>query len=291
MLDRLAPALFVLIWATGWIVAKYVAVAQADPLTFLVLRFAAATLVIGGFALAVRAPWPRRGRDWVHGLVSGVLLHAVYLGGVWWAIGAGLPSGISAVLAALQPLLTAILARPFLGERLSPTNVGGIAVGFVGLLAVLAPKLAGITAGTLSQVVMPLLVNVVAMVGVTAGTFYQKRYIASGDLRSVATVQYVGALMVIWPLAILAEPEMRLPVSWETLYALLWSVLVLSIGAISLMLMMIRRGKVSQVASLIFLIPPTAALQAWLMFDERLTALQIMGMCITALGVFLATRK
>lgn len=291
MLDRLAPALFVLIWSTGWIVAKYVAVAQADPLTFLVLRFATATLVIGGFALAVRAPWPQRGKDWLHGLVSGVLLHAVYLGGVWWAIGAGLPSGLSAVMAALQPLLTAILARPLLGERLSPTNIAGIIFGFVGLLAVLSPKLADISSATLGGAAMPLVINVIAMIGVTAGTFYQKRYVASADLRSVATIQYIGAALVMLPLAILAEPAMRLPVSWETLYALLWSVLVLSIGAISLMLLMIRRGKVSRMASLIFLVPPTAAIQAWLMFDERLGALQIMGMCITALGVYLATRK
>ena len=291
MLERLAPTLFVLIWSTGWIVAKYVVVAKADPLTFLALRYAVAGLVIAAFAGAVGAAWPRRGRDWLHGLISGILLHAIYLGGVWWAIGAGLPAGISALIAAVQPLLTAALARPLLGERISPLNIAGIAIGFGGVLAVLTPRLAGVPSQTLGALLIPLAVNLVGMIGVTLGTFYQKRHVASGDLRSITAIQYLGAVLLTLPAALLFEPQMRLPLTWETLYALLWSVLVLSIGAISLMLMMIRRGKVSKVASLIFMIPPAAAVQAWAMFDETLSALQIIGMCIAAFGVFLATRK
>lgn len=290
MLERIAPALFVLIWSTGWIVAKYVVVARADPLTFLALRYVTAGIVIALFAWAVRAEWPRRREDWGHALVSGVLLHAIYLGGVWYAIGAGVPAGLSALIAAVQPLLTAVLARPLLGERISPLNAAGVAVGFAGVLAVLAPRTASLALADLPAFALPLAVNLFGMLGVTLGTFYQKRHVASGDLRSITAIQYLGALIVTLPVAWLVEP-MQIPLTWESLYALLWSVLVLSIGAISLMLVMIRRGAVSRVASLIYLIPPTAAVQAWLMFGETMSGLQIAGMALTAVGVYLATRK
>ena len=290
MLERIVPALFVLIWSTGWIVAKYVVVVHADPLTFLALRYFSAGIVIALFAWSVRASWPRRRADWGHALISGVLLHAIYLGGVWWAIGAGLPAGISALIAAVQPLLTALLARPLLGERISRVNALGVAVGFAGVLAVLAPRYAALGLADLPKFALPIAVNLFGMVGVTLGTFYQKRHVASGDLRSITAIQYLGALAVTLPVAWLVEP-MRIPITWESLYALLWSVLVLSIGAISLMLMMIRRGAVSRVASLIYLIPPTAAVQAWLMFGETLSALQVAGMALAAFGVYLATRK
>ena len=290
MLERIVPALFVLIWSTGWIVAKYVVVVHADPLTFLALRYFSAGIVIALFAWSVRAEWPGRRADWCHALISGVLLHAIYLGGVWWAIGAGLPAGISALIAAVQPLLTALLARPLLGERISRVNALGVAVGFAGVLAVLAPRYAALGLADLPKFALPIAVNLFGMVGVTLGTFYQKRHVASGDLRSITAIQYLGALAVTLPVAWLVEP-MRIPITWESLYALLWSVLVLSIGAISLMLMMIRRGAVSRVASLIYLIPPTAAVQAWLMFGETLSALQVAGMALAAFGVYLATRK
>lgn len=290
VLERFVPALFVLIWSTGWIVAKYVVVAKADPLTFLVLRYFVAGVVIALFAFAVRASWPKSRAAWGHAMVSGVLLHAIYLGGVWWPIGAGLPAGISALIAAVQPLLTAMLAFPLLGERISRINAVGIAVGFIGVLVVLAPRTAAVTMADLPQFALPIAVNLFGMIGVTLGTFYQKRHVASGDLRSITAIQYLGAMLATLPVAYLVEP-MVIPISWESLYALLWSVIVLSIGAISLMLMMIRRGAVSKVASLIYLIPPTAAVQAWLMFGETLTPVQIAGMGLTAVGVYLATRK
>lgn len=291
MLERFIPALFVLIWSTGWIVAKYVVVANADPVTFLALRYAVAGAVIALFALAVRAEWPKRMADWGHAMVSGVLLHAIYLGGVWWAIGAGLPAGISALIAAVQPLLTAFLAYPLLRERISRINALGIAVGFAGVVVVLAPRTAGLRLADLPAFALPIAVNLVGMLGVTLGTFYQKRHGAAGDLRAITAIQYLGALIVTLPVAAVVEPNMIIPVTWESLYALIWSVLVLSIGAISLMLIMIRRGAVSRVASLIYLIPPTAAVQAWLMFGETLTFVQVGGMVLTALGVYLATRR
>lgn len=290
MLERLSPALFVLIWSTGWIVAKFVAVAKADPLTFLILRYVAAGLLIAIFALLVRAEWPSRGRDWLHAAITGILLHALYLGGVWWPISVGLPAGLSAVIVALQPLLTALLAWPLVGERLSPRNAAGVAIGFAGVLMVLTPRLVGIDAGALKGMLVPIAVGLVSTLAVTLGTFYQKRFAAKGDLRTITVIQYLGALVVTLPVAWAIEP-MHIPVTTTTVLVALWSILVLSIGAIFLMLMMIRRGAVSRVASLIYLVPPAAALQAWLFFGETMTTVQIAGMMIAAFGVYLATRK
>jgi drug/metabolite transporter (DMT)-like permease len=287
-LVTVAPALFVLIWSTGWIVAKYAA-SFADPLFFLVIRFACAFVLMALIALAFRAEWPRNRAAYGHAMLSGVLLHAIYLGGVWWAVAHGLPVGVSALIAAIQPLITAALAARLGGERLGALQLSGIAIGFLGVMGVIAPKLAGLSAGTLESLAGPVLVNVIAMIAVTLGTFYQKRYIASGDLRVVSSLQYAGAFLALLPLALLLEP-LRFESRWETWAALAWSVIPLSLGAISLMLMMIRRGAVSRVAALIYLIPPTAAIEAYLMFGETLTVLQIAFMALTAFGVYLATR-
>lgn len=281
-LITVAPALFVLLWSTGWVVAKYAA-PHADPLTFLAVRYACAFALMTLIALVARAEWPRRPKALGHGLASGVFLHAIYLGGVWWAVKHGLPAGISALIAALQPLFTAALA----GERLRPVHVAGLALGFAGVLGVIAPKLAGL--GGFEGLAVPVIVNVVAMVSVTIGTLYQKRFIAAGDLRVISALQYAGAAMVTLPAAFLLEP-MHFANRPETWLALAWSVIPLSIGAIGLMLMMIRRGAVSKVAALIYLIPPTAAIEAYLMFGETLTLPQIAAMAVAAIGVFLATR-
>lgn len=285
----LAPAAFVVIWSTGWIVAKYAA-PHADPLTFLAVRYAAAGILVAGIALASRVEWPKTRAGWLHAMASGVLLHAIYLGGVWWAIARGLPAGISALIAAVQPLLTALLAARLAGEKLRPVHAGGVLTGFAGVLVVLSPKLAAVSEGGLAGLGWPLAVNLLAMVSVTLGTFYQKKHVAAGDLRAITALQYLGAFAVTLPVAALIEP-MRFDFGRESFLALAWSVIVLSIGAIGLMLMMIRRGAISKMAALIYLVPPTAALQAWLMFGETLSAVQILGMGIAALGVFLATRR
>lgn len=287
-LVTVAPALFVLIWSTGWIVAKYAA-SFADPLFFLVIRFACAFVLMALIALAFRAEWPRNRAAYGHGMLSGVLLHAIYLGGVWWAVAHGLPAGVSALIAAIQPLMTAALAARLGGERLGALQLSGIAIGFLGVMGVIAPKLAGLSAGALESLAGPVVVNGIAMVAVTLGAFYQKRYIASGDLRVVSTLQYAGAFLALLPLTLLLEP-LRFENRWETWAALAWSVIPLSLGAIGLMLMMIRRGAVSRVAALIYLIPPAAAIEAYLMFGETLTVLQIAFMMLTAFGVYLATR-
>ncbi|HRE21986.1 MAG TPA: DMT family transporter [Rhabdaerophilum sp.] len=197
-LITLTPALFVLIWSTGWIVAKYV-VPHADPLTFLAVRYASAFVVVTAVALFMRAQWPKTRNAWFHAMVSGVLLHTIYLGGVWWAIAHGLSAGISALIAALQPLMTAALAARLAGERLRGVHLLGVAVGFLGVLGVIAPKLAGVGGNQLMGLGGIIAINVLAMVSVTLGTFYQKRYIASGDLRTVTALQYVGAFATTLP--------------------------------------------------------------------------------------------
>jgi drug/metabolite transporter (DMT)-like permease len=287
LFDRFAPLFFVLIWSTGWIVARYSA-EYADPLTFLCFRFASAGVLLLGLALVARAPFPKTAREWAHALVAGIFLHAIYLGGVWWAIRAGLPASISALIAAVQPIGTALLAPALLGERGSWRRSLGVALGLVGLLLVLWPKLSAANVGTSSLTIIA--INVVAMLGSMAGFFYQKRFLPAGDLRAMTGVQYVGAFAIMLPAAYLLEP-MRIEWNLTMGLVLAWSVLALSIGAIWLLLLLIRHGEVSRASQLIYLVPPTAAAQAWLLFGETLNALQIAGMALTAAGVAIASRR
>jgi len=282
------PAIFVLIWSTGWVVARYAA-PHADPLTFLSARYVAAFLLIAPFALVVRAPWPRGGRAIAHTLASGALIHGFYLASVWHAIKVGVPAGVSGLIAALQPLMTAALSGVLIGERISPRQWVGVATGFVGVLMVLEPKLELGLGGT-GDLAVPIALNVLGMLSVTLGSFYQKRYLAVGDLRTITAMQYVGALLVTLPIAVLIEP-MRFDLVPETFFALTWAVIPLSIGAVGLMLVMIRSGAVSRVASLIYLVPPVVAIQTFLLFDERMAPLQVFGLIVTAAGVYLATSR
>ena len=202
---------------------------------------AGAVLLVYAFLAGAR--WPATPRDWVHAAFSGVLLHAIYLGSVWVAVKQGVPASISALLAALQPILTAALAPFLLHERIGSKQWLGIVLGFVGIILVLSPKLGGVEPGEIAAVTIPLAINVVAMLAVTLGTFYQKRYIHSGDLRTVTILQYAGALAVTLPFAYLIEP-MRLEWNTTTILVMLWSVFAISIGAIALLLLLIRRGEV-----------------------------------------------
>jgi drug/metabolite transporter (DMT)-like permease len=275
------PALFVFFWSTGWIAAKFAA-PHADPLWYLTIRFACAGIIIALYAIAMRAPWPTGRRAWLHALV--------YLGGVWWAVKHGLSAGISGLLAALQPLLTALLAPYLLQETITARQWTGVTIGLFGVLLVLSPKLGVDMGGTGEAAWMALGINIIGMFAVTAGSFYQKRFVSGADLRTVTSVQYLGALIIVTPLA-LATESLHFDHSL-TLYAVLaWSVLVLSVFTIAIMLMMINRGEVTRVSVLIYLVPSTVALQAWLLFGETLNAVQITGMVLTAAGVYMATRR
>jgi drug/metabolite transporter (DMT)-like permease len=286
---RAAPLTFALLWSSGFIVAKYAA-PDADPFTFLTVRFGVTILALGLIAVASRAPWPASAREACHSMMAGVLLHGGYVGGVWWAVAQGLPAGISGLITAAQPLLTALLAAPLLGERVTRGQWCGIVGGFVGIVLVLAPRLAAVDMAALGAVAVPMIVNFGATVSVTLGTFYQKRFVAGADLRTGTCWQYVGALALVAPLA-LATESLRFDPTATLLAALAWSVLVMSMAAIMLLLLMIRHGEVSRIATLIYLVPPLTAVEAFVLFGESLSAVQIVGMAVTATGVWLATHR
>ncbi len=286
---RFVPVLFTLLWSSGWIVAGYSAL-HADALTFLVVRYACAALAITAVALAMGAPWPRGRRAILDCVVTGVLIHAAYLGGVWWAVRHGLPTGISGLIAGLQPILTALFAPMLVGERITPVRWLGILAGFVGIALVLQPKLAGVAPAALWAVLIPVAVNVAGMFAVTFGSFYQKARIVTGDLRTVTAVQYVTAFVVTLPVAWALEP-MRIDWNLTMALVLAWSVLALSLGGVGLYLLMIRRGEISRVSTFLYLVPALVAVEAWILFGEALTPLQIRGMAVTILGVVLASRK
>lgn len=288
-LDRLAPAIFVLLWSTGWVMAKYADI-YADPLTFQVMRYLLATLLFVGFCLATGAVWPKTWTAAGHAVVSGIFLHGLYLGAVWWAIGQGVPAAISGIIAGLQPLMTAVVAPALIGENLSGQQKIGLTLGFLGIALAVIPKVLAIDTGMTPIQLFPVVINILGMAAVTYGTIYQKRYLQDGDIRSTATLQYVGALIVTIPAAFLLE-DMRVTWSVQLFAALAWAVLGLSMGAIALLLYLIRRGQVSKAASLIYLVPPLAALQAWLLFDEALTPPMIVGTVIAVAGVYLTNRK
>lgn len=285
---RAIPALFVFLWSSGWIVAGYSA-RHADAWTFLTVRFGAAGLLLALVCVAVSAPWPR-GRAFWNAAIAGVLLHALYLGPVWWAVRNGLPAGISGLIAGLQPILTALLAPAFLGERITPLRWAGIVLGFVGIGLVLQPQLASMPAGALWLALLPVAVNILGMVSVTLGTFWQKVRFVSGDLRTLTAVQYMAAALVTLVVAVSLEP-MRIEWNLTMALVLAWSVLALSLGGVGLLLLMIRRGEVSRIATFLYLVPAVVAVQAWLLFGETLVPLQLAGMALTILGVVLASRR
>lgn len=285
LFERSMPLLFVVIWATGFVVARFVA-PHVEPLSFLTLRYLLSFLVFAGMAFAVGAAWPSTWTGWRNALVAGVLMQAMFLGGVFWSTRHGLPVGIAALIGGLQPLLTALLSRPLLGERVRPTQWLGIAAGFLGAFLVLAPNL-GATGNVPPAGLAACLIGTMAM---TLGTIWQKRTAGRVDLRTNAAVQFIGAALVTAPVAALTE-DAGFDGSWQAWAGLGWAVLGLSVGAIWLLLIMIRRGAVVSVASLFYLVPPVAAVIAFFLFGERLYPIQIGGMALAAMGVAIASRK
>jgi drug/metabolite transporter (DMT)-like permease len=286
-LGRLVPVVFILLWSSGWVAAKF-GVMVSGPLTFLVIRYSVATLCFMAICVLSGARWPSSRAEFGHTLIAGVLLHGGYLGAVWWAIGQGVPPGVSGVIAGLQPLLTALAAPTFLGERLSTVQRTGLGLGFLGLAFAVLPKL--LHAGPAGIPWFPVLVNVLGMVSVTSGTIYQKRHLHSTDIRVAATLQYLAALAVTLPFAFLLEPfHVELGVQFFAVLA--WAVLGTSVAAILLLLYLLNKGQVSRVAALVYLVPPLAALQAWIFVGEALTPLTIIGTVIVVAGVYLANYK
>ncbi|MFB1028069.1 MAG: DMT family transporter [Thauera sp.] len=287
LLTRLTPLLFVLLWSTGFIGAKY-GLPYAEPLTFLSSRYVLVIGLMSLLALAMRAPWPASPREALHIGVTGLLVQALYLGGVFMSIHRGLPAGISALVVGMQPLLTAALAGALLGERVSARQWAGLALGFGGVALVVGSKASvdGVDGDALVHMLVPALA---ALLGITAGTLYQKRFCPRFDLRTGSVMQFLPSLVITLLVASQTE-TLRIEWTGDFVFALGWLVLVLSIGAISLLNLLIRSGSAVNVASLFYLTPPTTALIAWAMFDETLSALAIVGMTIAVAGVWLARK-
>ena len=291
-LVRAMPTVFVLIWSTGFIVAKF-GLPYAPPLTFLAMRYALSIACFLLWIALARAAWPRGGRQWLHLAFTGVLMHAGYLGGVWVAVKHGMGSGLAALIVGLQPVLTALWVSgthatggtPQIEGRVTPRQWAGLVLGLGGLLLVVARKFgtgSEVTALTLGSAVL-------ALFSITAGTLYQKRFVQFADVRTANVIQLTAALLVTLPL-LLFEHE---AVVWnpDFLGAMAWSVLVLTLGGSSLLYLLIQRGAATAVTSLLYLVPPTTALMAWALFGEPITTFTLAGTALTALGVSLVVRQ
>lgn len=280
------PLFFVLLWSSGFIVAKF-GLPYAPPLTFLVLRFVGVLLFLVPAVLLLKAPWPR-GQVWQIAL-AGLLVQAGYLIGVWCAIKLGMPAGLSALIVGMQPILTAF-AAPLIGEKVRPRQWLGLVFGLGGVALVVAAKIKLVGLSTDA-----ILLCVLALLSMTVGTLYQKRYCPHFDLRTGTVIQFAASLVVVLPLAIIFEgwtPDFA-AVQWTPRFvgALLWSVMGLSIGAIFLLFALIRRSDATQVTSLLYLTPPTTAVMAWLMFGEAFNALGMAGMALAVTGVIFVVKK
>jgi len=282
------PFLFVALWSTGFIGAKF-GLPHAEPFTFLFVRCVLTLALLVPLILLLRADWPRGPRLWGHIAVSGLLVHGAYLGGVFYGIYQGMPAGLTALLVGLQPLLTAALAGPLLNERLGKAQWLGLVLGLAGIALVLGGKLdpgetlfQGFGIGALASVL-------VALAGISLGTLYQKRYCTGMPLLSGTVVQYLATSALVGLGALVFETR---EIEWTPTFMLTlgWLVLVLSISAILLLMALIRRGEASRVASLFYLVPPVTALEAWWLFDERLPPLSLLGMAIAIAGVVLVVR-
>ena len=277
-----------LLWSTGFIGAKY-GLPYAEPFTFLALRLLIASALLWLVVAITRSERPRTSAQWGRSAVTGVLLHAGYLGGVFWAIDNGLPSGVSAVIVSLQPVVVAALASRLLGERLSRWQWVGLVLGVIGVVLVLAPGL--LDAGRSADFpILGIVACLVALAAGTAGTIHQKRHGDGIPLASGTAVQYLAAAALLTVLSVGFESQ---TIEWtlEFSLAMVWLVFALSLGAVLLLLFLLKRGSASGVSSLFYLVPPATAIEAYLLFGEDLALVSILGVIVTAAGVALALRK
>ena len=269
---------FVVTWGSGYLATK-VGLQYAPPFTFLSLRFAFGLLLVVPIALAVRPRWPASASQWFHIALAGVLMHAVNLGGSHYAQYLGMSAGIAALVLALQPLVTAMVAAPFLGERLARPQWLGVALGLIGVALVVWHKvdLNALTAGALIAVT-------IALVAITAGTLYQRIFCPAVDLRAASVVQFVASFVVLAPLAVLVE-DFRFAPAWPMFGAIAFLVIFASILAVNALHTLMRRGEATRVTSLLYLTPIIAVALEWAMFDVRPTLLTTLGIAVTCAGV------
>jgi drug/metabolite transporter (DMT)-like permease len=287
LLLRGMPAVFVLIWSTGFVVARY-GMPHAPPLGFLALRYALSVLVFAIWIALSRnrqSLWPNGRKQMAHLAVTGLLIHAGYLGGVWAAVKHGISAGTVALIVGLQPVLTAVwVSISGQEQRVSLRRWVGLVLGLLGLLLVVWRKLG---AGEVTP--FNLMLSLLALLSITVGTLYQKRFVAACDVRSANLIQLVAAFVATAPLALLeSQPIVPHP---ELIGAMAWSVLVLTLGGSSLLYLLIQRGAATRVTSLLYLVPPCTALLAWLLFGELLSGAVLAGLGLTALGVWLVVQE
>jgi drug/metabolite transporter (DMT)-like permease len=278
-----APGLFVTLWASGFVGAK-LGLAYAEPLTFLALRMAAAVALLGLLTLLTRPKWPSAAGT-VHSAITGALMHGLYLGGVFVSIENGLSAGMIALVVSLQPVLTSTLANRWLGERVRALQWLGLTLGVAGVYLIVRDR-----ATTGAATPLAWAAGIVALVGITGGTLYQKRFGGGIDWRPGLCIQYAAALL-LFTLGAFAFETRVVHFTPQFLFAIGWLVLVLSFGAVWLLYFLIRRAAATRVVSLFYLTPPVTALMAWLLFDERLAPLALLGMAVCVAGVFLVNWK
>ena len=285
------PAVFVLIWSTGFIVAKF-GLPFAPPLTFLAIRYLLSIACFLVWIWLSRAIWPNDMRQWLHLGITGILMHGGYLGGVWIAVKGGMGSGLAALIVGFQPVLTALWLSS-LGAKASENPSQpvvskrqwiGLLLGLAGLLLVVARKFGATNEVTL----LTFAAAVFALFSITVGTLYQKQHVIATDVRTANVIQLAAAFVVTLPFAMM-EAE---AITWNASFigAMAWAVLALTLGGSSLMFMLIQRGAATSVTSLLYLVPPTTALMAWLLFDEAITVVTLIGIALTAVGVSLVVR-
>lgn len=287
LLEQSVPLIFVVLWSTGYIGAK-LGLPYAEPFTFLALRMAITFCVLAPVVLLFVKKWPARAMLG-HSMLTGAMIHAGYLGPIFFAIGNGMSAGVSAMIVALQPLTTAFVARFMLGERVTKRQTVSLFAALFGVMLIISPRFVeignsdGITLLNVSCVCF-------AVLAISIGSVYQKKFVKGMDLRLGASAQYLGALVPLGLFSFFFETR-EVVWSGEFIFALFWLVFVLSIGAVTLLMILIQRGSAAQTASLFFLVPVSTAIIAFFMFDERLSVLQFLGMVIVVVAVAKATRS
>lgn len=278
------PGIFILLWSSGYVAGK-VGLPYAGPFTLIFLRFSVAAAILLGVALLTRAPWPSTPRQWIHIAVVGVLIQALQFSGLYSGLSMGVSAGVSALIVGLMPIFTAVGAVAFLGERVNRRQVGGLGLGLAGVALAVAHKV-HLDVGS----VQGYLAVGLALVGITTGTLYQKKFCANMDLRTGGCIQLSVAALIVGVIGYATE---GLAVQWTPALvgSSLWLSLVNSIGAISVLFLMVRRGEASRVASLFYLIPTATAVMGYFVLGETLAPLQVLGFLVSASGVYLTTRK
>jgi drug/metabolite transporter (DMT)-like permease len=284
----IAPIIFVLLWSTGFIGAKYI-LPYAEPFVFLTIRYFFATLILVLIAKGLKEPLRISKAAIKQSVIVSIFLHVIYIGGVFYAVFIDIPAGITAVIVSLQPILVSALAIALMGEKLSYRQVFGLILGFVGVLFLLSPKL---FEGDLSTgfSTLGIICCVLALLGATAGYLLQKKGGADIPFLAGTAIQFVTATVIFAIASVIFEP-LKVNITWEFVLALTWIVVALSIGSIFLLFYLLRNDSASSVSSLYYLVPPLTALQAYFFFDERITGIGLIGMALAALGTLIVTKN